>query len=124
MTPKQDRPQRIDSQTIEVPCPCGRIYITVSLRDGQVFEIFTRLGKQGGCASATTSGVAVTASLAIRSGTDPQDIARGLIGISCHRAPVYDGTIDEKNKVHSCVDAIGRVIRELSPPQLDTNNSE
>lgn len=114
MTPKQSRPQRTDSRTLELPCPCGRIYITITFHEGRPFEIFTRLGKAGGCTSATTSGVAVASSLALRSGADPLDVAKGLVGISCHKAPVYDGGIEDKNKVHSCVDAIGRAIRELS----------
>ncbi len=117
MTPKQERPQKAESQTLEIPCPCGRIYITVTFGEGRIFDIFTRLGKQGGCASATTSGVAIASSLAIRSGADPLDIAKGLIGISCHRAPVYDGPSDENNKVHSCIDAIGRAIREMAPEE-------
>ena len=121
MTPKAPRPQKLNSQSLELPCPCGRIYIHISFdSNNQPFEIFTRLGKQGGCASATTSGVAVTSSLAIRSGADPLEIAKGLIGIACHRPPVFDGAPTETNKIHSCVDAIGRAIRELTPSENES----
>jgi ribonucleoside-diphosphate reductase alpha chain len=112
MTPKTKRPFVLPSVSLEMPCPCGKIYIHITFNEGKIFEIFTRLGKQGGCACATTAGLAVTASLAIRSGANPLDIAKGLIGISCHRSPVFDGPPCEENKVRSCVDAIGRGIRE------------
>ena len=114
MTPKSHRPQKLESKSLEIPCPCGRIYIHITFdANNRPFEIFTRLGKQGGCASATTSGVAIASSLAIRSGADPLDMANGLIGISCHRSPAYDG----ETKITSCIDAIGRALRELTPNQ-------
>lgn len=111
MTPKATRPQALESTSIEIPCPCGRIYVHVTFdSSGQPFEVFTRLGKSGGCTSAVTSAVATTSSIALRSGTDPLDIAKGLIGISCHRTPAYDGG----TKITSCVSAIGYAIKELS----------
>jgi len=104
MMVKQGRPQALKSTTVEVPCPCGRIYVHVSFnQDEKPFEVFARLGKSGGCGAAVTSAITVTASIALRSGTDPLDIAQGLIGTSCHRPTVLDG----ERKITSCADAIG-----------------
>ena len=116
MTPKANRPQKLESKSLEIPCPCGRIYIHITFDSiGRPFEIFSRLGKSGGCTSAVTSAVTTTASIALRSGTDPLDIAKGLIGISCHRSAVYDGD----RKITSCADAIGAAIFELTPRNED-----
>ncbi len=123
MTPKQPRPKKLPSATPEIPCPCGKIYIQITVKDGKIFEIFTRLGKGGGCTSATTAGMAVISSIALRSGADPLDIAKGLRGISCHKQPAYDGPVCEKNKVPSCVDAIGRAIQEYAPKNNDEGGS-
>lgn len=106
MTPKQARPQKLESTTLEVPCPCGRVYITITERDGVPFEIFARLGKSGGCGAAVVSAMTATASIALRSGTDPVDLAKGLLGISCHRPPTMDGD----KKIMSCADAVGHAL--------------
>ena len=90
MTPKQTRPQKLTSQTFEIPCPCGRVYVTITENDGHPFEVFARLGKSGGCGAAVVSAMTSTTSIALRSGTDPQDLAKGLIGISCHRPEALD----------------------------------
>jgi ribonucleoside-diphosphate reductase alpha chain len=112
MTLKAVRPQALKSKSLEIPCPCGRIYVHVTFdSNGQPFEIFSRLGKSGGCGAAVTGAITTTASIALRSGTDPNDIVKGLIGISCHRAPVYDNG----RKITSCADAIGVVLQELTP---------
>lgn len=111
MTAKALRPQKLRSRSIEIPCPCGRIYVHVSFdADGRPFEIFARLGKSGGCGAAVTGAITTTASIALRSGTDPGDIAKGLIGISCHRTTA----IDKGRPIVSCADAIGRALKELS----------
>ena len=108
---KADRQQKLTSKTLEIPCPCGRIYITITFdAEGNPFEIFTRLGKSGGCGAAVTSAVAATTSISLRSGTDPLDLVKGLIGISCHRSPAIDGDI----KITSCVSAIGLALQELT----------
>ena len=106
MTPKQPRPKKLTSQTLDIPCPCGRVYITITEKDGQPFEIFARLGKSGGCGAAVVSAMTATASVALRSGTLPEDLAHSLIGISCHRSAAFDGD----RKITSCADAVGHAL--------------
>lgn len=115
MTPKKSRPQKLESSTVEIPCPCGRVYVTISEKDGVPFEIFARLGKSGGCGSAVVSAMTATASIALRSGTDPRDLAKGLRGISCHRPPSQDG----EKKITSCADAVGHALFSLLPKEED-----
>jgi len=116
MTPKNIRPQKLESQTLEIPCPCGRIYVHVTFdANGCPFEVFARLGKSGGCGAAVTDAMTTIASIALRSGTNPLDIAKGLIGVSCHRTPVFDG----QRKITSCADAIGAALLELTPQKED-----
>ena len=71
------------------------------------FEVFARLGKAGGCASAQTEGLGRAVSLMLRSGIDPEHIVRQFKGISCDRH--YGVGI---NKILSCPDAIGKALEE------------
>lgn len=98
----QPRPRKLAGFTYEMPCACGRLYVTCNEKDGQLFEIFVRLGKSGGCASAVNEGAARLASNSLRSGTDPETIVKSLAGISCHLATPT---------VPSCLDAISRAIQ-------------
>jgi|SRR6185369_11035542 len=96
------RPQKLNGSTYEMQCPCGRLYITCNEKDGRLFEIFVRLGKSGGCASAVNEGAARLASNSLRSGTDPETIIKSLAGISCHKATAA---------IPSCLDAISKAIQ-------------
>lgn len=115
MTPKAPRPQRIESTTLEVPCPCGRVYVHITFKPGtrEPFEVFARLGKSGCCAAAVVSAMCSTASIALRSGTDPRDIFKGLVGISCHRSNAYD----QDRLISSCADAIAHALSEFLPKE-------
>lgn len=106
---KKPRPLSLDSTTIEMPCPCGNVYVTISFEDKKPFEVFARLGKNGGCASAVVSGICTTMSVALRSGAELDDLVRGLESISCHRNPAwFDG-----KPVVSCVDAIAKAAKNI-----------
>jgi ribonucleoside-diphosphate reductase alpha chain len=116
MITKAIRPQKLESKSLQIPCPCGRIYVHVTFdANGCPFEVFARLGKSGGCGAAVTNAMTTVASIALRSGADPLDIAKGLIGVSCHRPFVFDG----KRKITSCADAIGAALQELIPKKED-----
>lgn len=85
---------------------CGNLYITINQDDeGRPFELFTQMGKAGGCSASQCEAIGRMVSLALRSGLDPKEIAGQLTGISCH----LPAGLDEK-KVLSCSDAIGQAI--------------
>ena len=92
-----------------------RSYVTITEKDGIPFEIFARLGKSGGCGAAVVSAMTSTASIALRSGTDPHDLAKGLLSISCHRPPAQDG----EKKIMSCADAVGHALFSFLPQKKD-----
>lgn len=106
MSPKNPRPKVLQGVTIEVPSPCGKIYVVVNSIDNKPQEVFVRFGKQGSCSSTISNALAVTISYSLRSGTDIRDIVKGLKGNCCHRAPAY---MDGK-QIPSCIDAIGKAI--------------
>ncbi|MBW2690280.1 MAG: hypothetical protein JRC99_10175 [Deltaproteobacteria bacterium] len=120
MSPKKLRPKVLQGVTIEVPSPCGKIYVVINSLDGKPQEIFVRFGKQGSCSSTISNALAVTISYALRSGTDIRDIVKGLKGNCCHRSPAY---LDGK-PVPSCVDAIGRAIETTYCVETNEDISE
>ena len=99
MTPKIARPQAVQSTTICRYSHCGKIFVTVSMKDGAVFEVFIRFGKAGGCASATSDGIARLLSYGLRSGLDVHDAIKALSGIQCHMGS------------KTCVNAFGECLR-------------
>lgn len=109
MTPKRHRPQTVRGETLEMPSPCGKIYVTMNdnPETGDLMEVFVRFGKSGTCGSLVANALTIITSYGLRSGMEVGDAIKGLIGHGCHRAPVVDGD----DRISSCVDAIGKAIR-------------
>jgi ribonucleoside-diphosphate reductase alpha chain len=109
MTPKQHRPKTVRGETLEMPSPCGKIYVTMNdnPETGDLMEVFVRFGKSGTCGSLVANALTIITSYGLRSGMEVGDAIKGLIGHGCHRAPVVDGD----DRISSCVDAIGKAIR-------------
>ena len=85
---------------------CGNIYITINKdEEGRPFEVFTQIGKGGGCASSQCEAMGRMVSLALRSGIEAQEIINQTRGIACH-LPVGLGAA----KVSSCSDAMAQVM--------------
>jgi ribonucleoside-diphosphate reductase alpha chain len=109
------RPDVVSGTTPKVETGCGHMYVTVNNdADGEPFEVFAQIGKTGGCASAQTQAITRLASLALRSGVDPKEIANQLQGIRCPIPKMIKG-----GTILSCPDAIGKVLNGI-----DTTNSE
>ncbi len=88
VTPRQ-RPDVITGVTRRMRTGHGNMYITLNVDEhGQPFEVFATSGKAGSCDQALTEAVTRLASLAMRSGIDPEEIVRQLRGITCH--PAWD----------------------------------
>ena len=83
---------------------CGNLYITVNYDDKGICEVFTNLGRAGGCPSQSEATSRLV-STALRSGMDVPTIVEQLKGIRCHSTMRQKGL-----KVLSCPDAIGRAI--------------
>jgi ribonucleoside-diphosphate reductase alpha chain len=98
------RPSLIHGVTDRVRTGHGNMYITINFQDGQPFEVFSNLGKAGGCDSAQLEAISRLISLALRSGIAPEQVVQQLKGITC--CPAWDdGTL-----VRSAPDAVALVL--------------
>jgi len=86
---EQDRPAELTGVTRRVRTGHGNMYITVTDNEnGRPFEMFSTLGKAGGCDAAQHEAIGRLASLAMRSGVDPDSVVESLRGITC--CPTWD----------------------------------
>ena len=86
----RERPTSVRGVTDRVRTGHGNMYVTITFDDsGKPFEVFTTLGKAGGCDSANLEAVSRLVSLGLRSGIDPDQIVAHLQGITC--CPAWDG---------------------------------
>lgn len=108
MIKPRPRPQVMSGTSTKVNTGCGSLYVTVNQdENNKPFELFTQMGKAGGCASSQLEAIGRLVSLALRSGVEPKEIADQLRGIRCP-APSWD----QGAKVLSCADAISRTIEQ------------
>ncbi len=93
--------------TEKVTTGCGSIYVTVNSDDKGICEVFSHLGKAGGCASAQLEATCRLISLALRSGVDVASIVKQLRGIRCPSIAWEEG-----KSVLSCADAIASILEK------------
>lgn len=103
---KRDRPKALKGWTYQMQTGCGPLYVTINEDKSGLFELFTTMGKAGGCAASQCEAIGRMVSLAWRSGVQARQVIKQLLGISCH-APSGFG----ENKVLSCADAVARAIQ-------------
>jgi ribonucleotide reductase alpha subunit len=102
------RPQALKGWTYQMQTGCGPLYVTINEDDKGVFELFTTMGKAGGCAASQSEAMGRLISLAWRSGAvEAKQVMKQLRGISCH-CPAGFGD----NKVLSCADAVAIAIQK------------
>ncbi len=100
------RPEVINGSTRLMNTGCGRLYITVNEdEEGNLFELFTSMGKAGGCAASQSEAIGRLVSLALRSGIAPDAIVKQLKGISCHQ-PSWSNN----GRILSCSDALAKAM--------------
>jgi ribonucleoside-diphosphate reductase alpha chain len=115
------RPKVTTGVTERVNTGCGYIYVTVNFDSRGISEVFSTLGKAGGCAAAQLEAISRLTSLALRSGIDIDSIVKQLRGIRCPSIAWEHG-----HAVLSCSDAIASVlekyIREKAGTDEKANN--
>ena len=108
------RPEVIIGTTTKVATGCGNLYVTINVdEEGRPFELFTQMGKAGGCAASQLEAVGRLVSLGFRSGIDVKAIIEQLRNIRCP-SPSWE----KGQRIFSCADAIARVVerRLVSAP--------
>jgi ribonucleoside-diphosphate reductase alpha chain len=103
---KRERPRALKGSTYQMETGCGPLYITVNEDERGVFELFTTMGKAGGCASSQCEAIGRLVSLAWRSGVQARQTVKQLIGITCHKPSGFGN-----NRITSCSDAVAKAIQ-------------
>lgn len=76
------RPELLDGITTKEKTPCGGMYVVINYKE-KINEVFSFLGKGGGCPRTFLEALSRVISLAIRSGVDEEKIITTLRGIRC-----------------------------------------
>jgi len=102
------RPEVIIGTTTKVSTGCGNLYITINVdEEGKPFELFTQMGKAGGCAASQLEAIGRLVSLGFRSGIEVKAIIEQLRNIRCP-SPSWE----KGQRIFSCADAIARVVEK------------
>ncbi|MCX7792982.1 MAG: vitamin B12-dependent ribonucleotide reductase [Thermodesulfovibrionales bacterium] len=102
------RPELVKGATLRMETGCGNLYVTINAdENGSLFEVFTHMGKAGGCAASQSEAIGRLVSLALRSNIAPEEIIKQLKGISCHQPAWHNG-----GRILSCSDAIAKAIEK------------
>jgi ribonucleoside-diphosphate reductase alpha chain len=118
IVPKK-RPDVINGSTRLMKTGCGNLYVTINGdEEGHLFELFTSMGKAGGCAASQSEAIGRLVSLAFRSNIEPDEVVRQLMGISCHSHVWVEG-----GKITSCSDAIAKSLEKYLQRQGNGNGN-
>lgn len=120
----RQRPEVTKGITEKVRVGCGNLYITVNYDDNGICEVFTNVGKAGGCPSQSEATSRLI-SIGLRSGMEVSEIVEQLKGIRCH-STLRQKSNNSDIKVLSCPDAIARTIEKIKKitPSADVEIAE
>ncbi len=116
--PPRKRAKVTSGVTERVTTGCGYMYVTVNSDEQGLFEVFSTLGKAGGCATAQLEATCRLTSLALRSGIEASKIVKYLQGIRCPSIAWEHG-----KAVLSCADAIASVLEKHIPGRAAEEDS-
>jgi ribonucleoside-diphosphate reductase alpha chain len=85
---------------------CGNLYVTINEDEkGKPFEVFTQIGKAGGCAASQCEAIGRLVSLTLRSGIPTKELIMQLKSITCHKPAGFGDS-----RVASCSDAVAKAL--------------
>ena len=117
ITTYDKRPSVVVGKTHKVETGCGSLYLTVNEHSNKIFEVFSHLGRSGGCAQAQLEAMSRLVALCLRSGITADDVIKQLRGIRCH-SPGYDAG----GTVFSCADAVAKVLGNYATEEIEVKN--
>jgi len=111
----RDRPSVTHGCSTKVRIGCGNLYITTNSDESGPCEVFTNLGRAGGCPSQSGASARLI-SLCLRSGIPVEDVTDQLVGIRCLStiANPKTGKTPDGKRILSCPDAIGKCLNLFS----------
>ena len=105
----EERVFELHGSTYRFKTEAGHVYVTVNVSgDGRPLEVFVRTGRCGSTLNSLAEALGRLASLALRSGADPEEVARQLRGIKSVQTRQEVGA--PVTSVDSIPDAVGRAV--------------
>ncbi|MDR1434357.1 vitamin B12-dependent ribonucleotide reductase [Candidatus Endomicrobiellum devescovinae] len=107
------RPMKTTGFTFLMHTGCGKMYVTINEDDKGACEVFTQLGKSGGCTSSQAEAISRLISLALRSGVNQNEIISQLKGIRCPSPTLAQG-----GAILSCADAVAKALEAYNREKM------
>ncbi|MGQ9587935.1 MAG: vitamin B12-dependent ribonucleotide reductase [Thermoplasmata archaeon] len=103
------RPYVTRGSTQRLETGCGHLYVTINEDEKGLCEVFTQMGKSGGCTASQAEAIGRLISLALRSGIEPEAIIKQLKGIRCP-SPLWQ----PGGMILSCSDAVSKALERYT----------
>ena len=112
----RNRPEITSGITRKIETGCGHLYVTINADEQGPVEVFTQMGKVGGCASAQLEAIARLVSTGLRANVKLESLIRQLKGIRCPSPMWNNGKM-----VTSCADAVAQCMETFAELQASGN---